>query len=215
MRTILISLCLVALIPVTARAQTDRHFALGAQVGFHKFNDEHFSKSSPSLSVLYRLSRNPENRKEGWVWRLGGTAGYSHAAFDTDLGGTDTKIGSLQTIPVVGGVERAYRHDRVKVGASVFAGPSFNDFSIDDAARTAYQNQNSVPLEGIEVKNSLAARTGLGMWYDMSSRIGLHAGAYYYYNRPKVTTTAGGVSTTETWKTDHVSLSTGFAIGIF
>ena len=215
MRTFLIGLCFVGLLPTFAQAQTGKHVAVGASIGVRQFMDDHFSRSNPSISFLYRLSRHPSERKEGWVWRLGGTAGYSHAGFATDLGGTETRIGSVRMIPVVGGVERAYRHDRVKVAASLLAGPSFNSFSIDDPARVAYEGQFGVPLEGIEVKNSLAVRSGVGLWYDLNDWVGLHTGLYYLYDRPKATTTAGGVSTSETWNLDRVNLSTGFVIGIF
>jgi hypothetical protein len=215
MRTILIGLCLLGLLPISAQAQTGKHVALGASVGVREFMDDHFSRSNPSISFLYRFSRDPSQRREGWVWRLEGTAGYSHADFDTDLGGTETKIGSARLIPVLGGVERAYRHDRLKVGVSLLAGPSLNSFSLDDPARAAYETQFGVPLEGIEVKNSLAVRTGVGMWYDVNQWVGIHTGLYYLYDRPKATTTAGGVSTSETWNIDRVSLSTGLVVGIF
>lgn len=214
MRSICIALCLLALIPITAQAQTDKHVAIGASIGAREFFDSHFSKKNPSVSFLYRLSRDPERRKQGWVWRVAGTVGYSHADYDTDLGGTDTKIGSLRMIPAVGGVERAYRHERLKIGFSALAGPSLNHFSIDGSARAPYEAQHGVALEEIKAKNSLAVRSGVGVWYDVSHLIGLHAGAYYQYGRPQVTTTAGGVSTTETWKIDHVSFSTGLVIGI-
>lgn len=215
MRLTIIGLCTVGLFPTFAQAQTDKHVALGVQVGVRKFTDDHFSRSNPSFSLLYRLSRHPESHQQGWVWRVGATAGYSHAHFDTDLGGTDTKIGTTRMIPVLGGVERAYRHDRVKVGLSLEAGPSFNKFSIDNAARVAYEGQNGVPLEDIEVKNSVAVRAGVGVWYDLNKLIGLHTGLNYLYDRPDATTTAGGVSTTETWNTDRITLSTGFVVGIF
>ena len=215
MRRTLVFLCLAALLPVTAHAQTDKHVALGASIGVREFMDDHFSRSNPAITLLYRLSRNPEKRKQGFVWRAAGTVGYSHADFDTDVGGTDTDIGSLRTIPVLAGIERAYRHERLKVGLSVMAGPSFNHFSIDGPARDAYQAQAGVPLEEIKVKNSLAVRSGIGAWYDLSGRFGLHAGAYYLYGRPKATTTAGGVSTTDTWDIDRVTVSAGLAVGLF
>jgi hypothetical protein len=215
MRTTLIGLSLLALFPLTAQAQTGRHVALGASIGFRELIDDHFKKKNPSFSALYRLSRHPSKRKQGWVWRLGGTASYAHTDFDMDLGGTDTKIGSLRTIPVMGGVERAYRHQRIKVGLSLLAGPSFNNFSIDNSARAAYEAQLGAPLEDIKVKNSFAVRSGVGVWYDVSRWVGVHAGIYYQYDRPRATITAGGNSSSETWKTDRVSLSTGLAVGIF
>lgn len=215
MRTTLIAvLCLLAL-PSMAQAQTDRHVSVGASIGVRKFMDDHFSKKNPSVSLLYRLSRHPTQRKEGWIWRLGGTVGYSHADYDLDLGGTETKIGSLRMIPVEGGIERAYRHDRWKVGLSLLAGPSINKFTIDNGARAPYEAQVGAPLEEIKAKNSLAVRSGVGVWYDVSRRFGIHAGTYYLYGRPHVTTTVGGVSSTETWKIDHVGLSTGIVVGLF
>jgi hypothetical protein len=215
MRLTLIGLCLVSILPTFAQAQTGKHVALGAQISVREFVDDHFSRSNPSFSLLYRLSRHPDERKQGWVWRLGGTVGYSHAHYETDLGGTDTKIGTARIIPVLGGVERAYRHDRVKVALSLEAGPSFNKFSIDGPARVAYEGQNGVPLEDIEVKNSVAVRAGLGAWYDLNRWVGIHTGLNYLYDRPKATTTAGGISSSETWNIDRVTLSTGFVVGIF
>lgn len=215
MRRTWMVLCVLLVVPTMAHAQTDKHVAIGASIGVREFMDDHFHKKNPSVSFLYRLSRHPEKHKQGWVWRLAGTAGYSHADYDLDLGGTDTKIGSLRTIPVTGGVERAYRHDRLKIGLSAMAGPSFNHFAIDNSVLAAYQSQFGAPLEEVTVKNSLALRGGVGAWYDVSRRVGLHVGAYYLYGRPTATITAGGVSTSEKWKTDHVSLSTGLVIGLF
>ena len=215
MKKTLISLCLLGLFPMTAQAQTGKHVSIGAAVGWRNLSDSRFSTKNPSPAFLYRFSRNPEGRKQGWVWRLGGTVGYTHSDFSTQVGGTDTKMGRLQTIAVLGGVERAYRHDQFKVGLSVLAGPMFNSFAVDNAAREAYQAQNGVPLEGIEVQNSLAVRAGVGMWYDVNQWIGLHAGVYDWYGRDKAVTTAGGVSTEDTWKYDKVTASTGIAFGIF
>ncbi len=215
MRKLYIGLCVLALFPMTAHAQTGKHVAVGAAIGVREFIDDHFSKKNPSILFLYRLSRKPSERKQGWVWRLGGAVGYSHADFDTDLGGTDTKMGSLRTIPVQGGAERAYRHHLLKVGFSVLAGPWLNGFGVEDSARAAYEAHFGVPLGDIKVKTSLAVRSGVGAWYDVSRRFGLHAGVYYLYNRPKATTTAGRPSSTERWKTDRVSLSTGIVVGIF
>jgi len=52
------------------------------------------------------------------------------------------------------------------------------------------------------------------MWYDVNRWVGLHTGLNYLYDRPKATTTAGGISTSETWNIDRVTLSTGFVVGV-
>ena len=215
MRKTLISLCLLGLFPMIAQAQTGKHVSLGAAVGWRNLSDSRFSTKNPSPAFLYRFSRNPNERKQGWVWRLGGTVGYTHADFSSDIGGADTKMGRLQTIAVLGGIERAYRHDQFKIGASVLAGPTFNSFAVDNAAREAYENRLGVPLEEVKVENSLAVRSGVGMWYDVNQWIGIHAGVYKWFGQTTATTTAGGVSTEDTWKDDKLTASTGIAFGIF
>jgi hypothetical protein len=215
MKKALISLCLLGLFPLTAQAQTGKHVALGAAVGFREYSDSRFKKTNPSVALLYRFSRNPNDRKQGWVWRLEGTGGYTGSDLRTDVGGTETKMGRLSTVAVLGGVERAYRHNRFKVGASVMAGPSFNQFSVDNSAREAYQARMGVPLQEVQVRNSLAVRAGVGMWYDVNNWIGLHAGVYDWYGHARASTTAGDVTTTDTWKSDRITASTGVAFGIF
>ncbi|HEX5030791.1 MAG TPA: hypothetical protein VFY90_07375 [Tepidiformaceae bacterium] len=208
-------LCLLGLFPMTAQAQTGKHVSIGAAVGWRNMSDSRFSTKNPSPAFLYRFSRNPNERKQGWVWRLGGTVGYTHADFSSDIGGADTKMGRLQTIAVLGGIERAYRHDRFKVGASVLAGPTFNSFAVDNAAREAYENRLGVPLEEVKVHNSLAVRSGVGTWYDVNNWVGVHAGVYKWFGQTTATTTAGGVSTEDTWKNDKLTASMGIAFGIF
>jgi len=215
MRKTLIGLCLLGLFPMTAQAQTGKHVSLGAAVGWRDMSDSRFRTTNPSLAFLYRFSRDPNARKQGWVWRLGGTVGYTHSNLNTDVGGADTQMGRLQTIAVLGGIERAYRHDQFKVGLSALAGPTFNSFAVDNAAREAYEARLGVPLEDVEVKNSFAVRTGVGMWYDVNRWVGIHAGVYRWFGQTKATTTAGGASTEDTWRNDKFTASTGIAIGIF
>ena len=208
-------LCLLGLFPMTAQAQTGKHVSIGAAIGWRDFSDSRFTAKNPSPAFLYRFSRDPNQRKQGWVWRLGGTVGYTHADLSSDVGGADTKMGRLQTIAVLGGLERAYRHNQFKVGASVLAGPTFNSFAVDNAAREAYQDRLGVPLEEVKVQNSLAVRSGVGMWYDVNNWVGIHAGVYKWFGQTTATTTAGGVSTDDTWKNDKLTASMGIALGIF
>src|SRR5690349_1157074 len=109
MKKTLISLCLLGLFPMIAQAQTGKHVSIGAALGWRDMSDSRFTTKNPSPAFLYRFSRDPERRKQGWVWRLGGTVGYTHANLNTDIGGADTRMGKLQTIVMLGGIERAYR----------------------------------------------------------------------------------------------------------
>ncbi len=206
---------LVALLFATvAQAQTGRHVSLGVGVGFHKYVDDRFSRKDPGVSLLYRIAWNTKT-KDGWTWQPNATLDRASTDFGSDVGGSDIRIGKLRSIPVMAGVGRYYRHGRLKAGLSVEAGPSFNHFSIDGSARRAYQDRLGIDLESVTAKNSLAVRPGTSIWYDLSSRLGLHGSVGYFYNRPTTTTTAGGTASSEKWKTDYVSFSAGFAVGVF
>ena len=215
MKRTLICMCLLGLFPMMAHAQTGKHVSIGGALGWRDMSDSRFRTTNPSPAILYRFSRNPEGHKQGWLWRLGGTVGYTHANVNTDIGGADTRMGRLQNIVVLGGIERAYRHNDLKIGLSALAGPSFNSFAIDNAAREAYQARLGVPLEDVSVKNSLAVRTGIGAWYDVNNWLGIHAGVYRWFGQTTATTMAGGESTDETWQSGKLTASTGIAIGLF
>ena len=115
----------------------------------------------------------------------------------------------------MGGVERAYRAGPLKVGVSGVVGPSFNHFDVNDAARTAYRNRLGRDLTSIKVKTSIAVRPELSGWYDLNRWSALHISFSYMINHPTVDTTAGGVTTSTTWKPDHFSAQNGFVVGVF
>jgi outer membrane protein W len=140
--------------------------------------------------------------KQGWTIEPKVSFDWFKTDVQTDVGTADVHIGKLRSIPVLAGAGPSYRCGRTKVGVAVLAGPSFNHFTADLSATS------------ITVKNSLFLRPEAGIWYDVSSRLGLHAGLGYVYNRPTAKTTSGASTTSEKWKTDHINFSVGFAIGI-
>ena len=199
---------------VAAQGQTGRHVSLGIGVGVHKYVDDSFSRKNPGVSLLYRLAWSIKT-KDGWTWEPRAGLDMASTNFGSSVGGSDIHIGKLRAIPIMAGIGRSYRHGRVKAGISIEAGPSFNHFAIDGSARRAYQDRLGIDLESVTAKNSLAVRPGTSIWYDLSSRLGLHGSVGYFYNRPTTTTTAGGTASSEKWKTDYVSFSAGFAVGVF
>lgn len=205
---------LMLLVAAPAMAQTGKHVALGASVGVTKYVDDRFHSKSPDISPAYRLSLKT-NRADGWSWALKSGLGWSRRDVSDDVGGSDTKLGKLQTILIMGGGQRVYRQGPFQVGAGIVAGPSFNQFDVDQAARDAYQANLGVALDDIKVKTSLAARPDFSAWYDLNAWLGVGATVSYTFNRPKAETSAGGVTTSSTWKTDHTSASLALVVGIF
>jgi hypothetical protein len=202
MKALILALVGVATIASGAQAQTGRHLSLGVGVGFHKYVKDDFNQKNPGISVLYRLSPSPGS-KQGWTLEPKVDLDWFKTDVRTNVGAVQTHIGKLQSIPVEVGAGPSYRHGRIKVGVGILAGPSFNHYTRDSGTNP------------IKVKNSVFVRPETSVWYDVSSRLGLHAGVSYIYNRPTAETTIGSTITSAKWKTDHVNFSAGFAIGIF
>jgi hypothetical protein len=212
MRTLLV-LSMVVMLAPAARAQTGKHLALGAGLNLHHYADGDFGSKNPGVDFVYRIVRNP-GKGDGWNWETKTSVSWSKTDTRTDIGGSSTQLGRLQTIPIMVGVQRAYHQGPMKVGTWVVAGPSFNRFDTDGAARSAYASLGS-ELNSVDVNNSIAVRPGLSAWYDLGSWIGLHGSASYTFNRPTAKTTVDGVTTSSTLNTDHASFDLGLAIGIF
>ena len=214
MHRAILGLLLVVMLAPAASAQTGKHVAIGAGITAHKYADSDFSTRNPSISFVYRITLKPGG-KQGWSWEPKGGFGWFTVDSDMEVGGSDTRIGKLRARPIMAGVERSYRAGPLKVGMSGVVGPSFNHFDVDDAARTAYHNRLGRDLTSIKVKNSIAVRPELSGWYDLNRWWALHVSISYMIDRPTVDTTAGGVTTSTTWKTDHLNAQIGFVVGIF
>ncbi|HEU4941006.1 MAG TPA: hypothetical protein VFT97_05260, partial [Candidatus Eisenbacteria bacterium] len=133
------------LLPMAAHAQTGKHIALGAAVANHDYVDERVHQGA-GIMLLYRVA--PTGTEEnGLSWGPSATVGFSRAQVRDDVTGGDVTLGKLQSIPAMVGFGPHYRHGRWWTGLSVTAGASFNDFSVDEAARQAYEDRMGVELE--------------------------------------------------------------------
>src|SRR5262249_32977677 len=122
-----------------AHAQPRGHLALGVGVGYHNFQNDAINTTGLSIVPEYHLGLSTNGRKEGWSWGLKGGVGYANTDLDEPIGGFETRNGKLRTIPVMVGAGPSYRTGPWRLGVGVVAGPSFNHFTVDDAARAAYR----------------------------------------------------------------------------
>jgi hypothetical protein len=213
-QTVFLILGLLLATCASASAQTGRRLALGAGPSWHWFQDDAFSKKNPGIGFLYRFSWSP-HKSNGW--HLEPAVGFTvaHANFGPDVGGSALKLGSMRSIPLLVGGGPSYRHDRTKVGFTAEVGPSFHKFTIDTGGQAAYEDRTGTPLDAVDAKNSVAVRVGPALWYDLSTRFGLRVGTSYLYERPEISETVGGVTTTKKWKADYLSASAGLVVGFF
>jgi hypothetical protein len=213
-RKALLTVVFSMLVAPAAIAQTGKHLAIGASLGFAKYLDKDFDSSNPTIGPAYRVSLKTDP-KDGWSWSLKSGFGWSRRKTTTEIGGERTDHGRLQTILIMGGIQRVFRQGPWQAGVGIVAGPSINKFDVDAAARDAYQSRLGLTLDDIKVKNSLAVRPGASVWYDLNEWLGVEGALSYTFNRPKAETTVDGATTSSTWKTDHASASVGLVVGLF
>jgi hypothetical protein len=202
-------------VPGSAFAQTGKHVAVGAGMVVREYTESDFTADqNPSPSFEYRIRLKPESR-QGWHWTPSGAFDWFRADTKQNIAGASTQFGQLHAKPVMVGIGREYSQGPLNINLSVVAGPSFNDFSIDDAARVAYRTRRGVDLTDVSTKTSLAVRPGVGVWYDLGRWFAVGGSVDYMVNRIDVDTTAGGVRSSTTWKTDHLGIHLGIVVGIF
>ena len=116
-------------------------------------------------------------------------------------------LAALQLRPVMAGAEYGVARGRFAAGASIVAGYSFNGLGVDTERVGAGR--------AIAVGNSLAWRPGVGAWWDVSPRIGIHAFYGYLFTRPAVTFASDTEIATERLRVDAAVLSVGVAYWVF
>lgn len=215
MRKIGTMLVLATLVATAAHAQPGEHLALGAGVGFHNYANGAFSGKNAVLVPEYHFGLTPHADREGLNFGLKAGLGYSNPDRSDPIGGFETTTGTLRMVALMVGAGPSYRNGPLRIGMGVVAGPSFNKFTVDDAARVAYRDRLGATLNSIEVKNSFAARPDMSVWYNLTEKVGLHSSVGYTINRPVVETTVDGVKTRSRWTADRWSYQVGLAFGVF
>ena len=206
---------LAAMIATTAHAQPESRISLGAGIGFHNFRDSSFPNGNPSIVPEYNIRLSSKAHRQGLSFGLKGGITYSQPHRNDFIGGVETKSGNLRMVSVLVGAGPSYRTGPFSVGVGVVAGPSFNNFKVDDAARVAYSDRVGATLNSITAKNSIIVRPALGLWYDLTSRLALHSSVDYTVNRPRVITDIDGTISSERWMLDRWSYQAGLAFGLF
>ena len=209
-----LALFVMVLSAPSAWAQTGKHVAIGGALGVTSYTDKDFSSRNPGVSPTYRIILSTQ-AKDGWSWAPKSSLGWSKRNTTTDIGGIRTHLGKLQTILIMAGVQRVFRQGPRQIGFGVVGGASLNHFDVDSAPRAAYLGRLGRTLNDVKVKNSFAVKPEVSAWYDLNQWFAVQGSVSYLFNGPKAETTAGGVTTSAIWKTDHASASVGLVVGIF
>ena len=174
-----------------------RLLALGASGAFNLPSGDHIG-TGLGVGPLIRL--RPRN---GWGPSVG--FGWTRATID---GPTNTPIlADLVVRPVMGGIEYGVSRGRLATAFSLVGGYAFNSLAVD--------KEQAGPGRAIAVDNSLAFRSGVSLWYDVTSRVGLNVFAGYRVTRPRVTFASDSDIAARRLDANTVLLSVGVAYWVF
>jgi hypothetical protein len=214
--TLMVGCVLVLVMATPARAQSNAHVAVGADVTKRVFTKNGFDESiKPSLLYRIRKHRHPEN---GWRFRAP-EFGFNWFGADVEMrvGGQNTEIGHLNVRPLLAGVAEAYvaHGGRDELSITLLAGPAFSRFSVSAEAREAYRQRLGADPVAIDAKNTFVVRPGVSYWRDLGSRLGFHAAINYIIARPEVVIRTPAGETKSRWTADNVAFKAGLAVGLF
>ena len=198
---------LILLWAAPASAQIDAVVGLGGGVAAYKAVDD-MADDSVGFALVYRLGK-PEGFRPtfGLNW-------YS-TDFDTVVAGQRVALGGLRLRPVMAGYGYWLQGERVALAATVVGGFSFNSFDTADALRIAYDRDLDELLLRVEASHSLAGRAEAGVWFDLTSRLGLMASVGYVAARPEITITTDESRESRRLRADAVKFQIGLVYGLF
>jgi hypothetical protein len=199
--------CAVALWPTAVAAQTGGGFAAGPSFVTFRFVDDDVRDTS-GYGVVTRIRGGP-----GWGPALE-FPGFG-TDIDTTIAGARVTFGHLRVWSVLGGVAYTVGDGPVSLSLSVLGGYAFNDISLADPARLAYEQR--LGLRGVDVRiaNAPAFKPGAALWLDVGPAVGLLASVGYLVLRPEITVLSDTGSQTIRPRADSVVLQAGIVFRIF
>jgi len=147
----------------------------------------------------------------GPSFRLGSGSGLGIGIgfgwFATDVSAGSTPLGRVRIRPVLGGLSYTFRRDRVSASLALLAGAASNTLS--------EQDRSIGPVWALNVRNSVVARPGVSLWFDVSRRAAFNVSANYVITRPRFSVLEDGRVLSRTLHADAVLLSTGVVYKLF
>ena len=203
---VLVPFVLLVCLPTGAASQTGAMLAGGGGVATYRAVDD-MAHDSIGFALIYRIGRPQGFRPTfGFNW-------YS-VAFDGLVGGDRVDLGDVRIRPVMGGYGYWWNRGRVTAAATLVGGVAFNTFDTSDAARIAYDRRDQLLLR-IDASHGLAARGELGLWFDLSDKIGLLGSVGYVAARPKVEIVTAAARDSMRLRADAVKLQFGVVYAPF
>jgi Outer membrane protein beta-barrel domain len=194
---------------VPARAQSEGKFAIGLEVGTRLpgFPEAH---GQDTFGLLWRFGHGEEGF--GFNWGLN----WYSADIDRTIGGTTVEFGELHLKPLMAGYgyTRSFGK-RTRATAAVIGGFALTSISMTSLAHDVYVERLGARPIDVDSGTTWALRPGVGVWYDINNKIGLHVGVQYMIARPEVTVTSSLGADRRTARADMFQMKVGLAYSVF
>lgn len=199
-RAWLLALAIATSVVSPALAQTEGRISAGVSLTASVTTHSDVG-SAISVGPLVRL-----NPKRGWG--LAGALNWLSAGLEHPSGDPADFV-RLNARPLMGGVSYTVGSDRVLIGVSLVAGPSFNKVKFDD-------DYTAVGVESIDADVSVAVRPGVGVTWTLAPRVAIVGFGGYLFNSPDITyRTPAGLEIRDRWNANAVVFSVGAVYSLF
>ena|SRR5439155_14461259 len=204
------ALLLTAAAAASASAQTEEHkFALGSDFRVRVAPTDR-AHGANDFGLLWRFGRS----HTGWGW----TFGFNWFSTDVDqsIGRLSTELGELAVRPVMAGY--GYTHvinARTSVQANLLGGYAFTSFHLLPSASDVYRDRLGAQSVGVTTRSTFVAKPEVGVWFDVSRKVGVNVSAGYMFARPTLTVTSSLGSDGQHFQADMFMLRVGAVYKIF
>jgi outer membrane protein with beta-barrel domain len=205
----LLLIFLLFAVAAPARAQGENRFAIGAEVGTRLpgFPEAH---GQDTFGLLWRFGKGKEGF--GFNWGLNWYA----SDIDRTVGGGTVELGELHLKPFMAGYGYTKKFGKkTSATASLIGGFALTSISMTSSAQDAYVERLGARPIDVDSSATWALKPGVGVWYDINRKIGLHVGIGYMMARPEVTVTHSLGTDRRRVRADMFQMKVGLAYSVF
>lgn len=208
-RVVIATLLLAAAVVPCAYAQTDEYkFAVGGDFDV-KAASEHDARGQIGVGLLWRYGKS----KTGWGIQYG--LNWFAEDVTQPVAGLETEIGELHVRAIMGGYGYTRVMGRTAVSANVLAGYAFTSFRVIPSAPDIYRDRLDARTLAVDVGNTFVVKPEVGVWYDLSNKIGLNVSAGFMVARPELTISNSLGTSTQRLRADMIMFKVGAVYKIF
>jgi hypothetical protein len=204
----LLVLLTASLAPSRAWAQSEGRFAIGGEFKTRMAGDDDV-RGELGPGLLWRFGHG----KPGWGFHWG--FNWFGASLDRSIGSTRVELAKLNIRPFMAGYGYTYKIRRYTISGKALAGYAFSSIDVRAPALAAYREQLGASVIDVDVSNTFTFKPEVDVWYDLTTKVGIHGSAGYIVARPDVTVRSSFGQDRRGIRADQFMVKIGLAYSVF